>query len=638
MRKKLNRIIALCAAAAALLTLCLPAALAEESTAAQPAASSSAAGNSDTASSQSAAPGSSQAAPGTSSSGTESGTASRPAAPETVPAPLVLISMPALAGPLAAGQTADLAISVQNKGTTAMTSPIITFTASDGLMLTSGGSSFSLPDIAAGAAGTVTVRVKALDPVTQAAQSLAAEVKFNYDNGTGMAQSSASEKLNVPAAVTKAAAKTAIPQPQVLVSRSDPGTIGANQVFDVTFYFKNIGKTALQSPVATLSPADGLVLQNNSSSFALGDIPAGGTGSVTARFKAAKELSASPLSVSADLKFNYDSGDGTAQGTAGDKLSLNASVSSAAADGSAPSLIVSDFSYGGSAVAAGDTFKLRVTFANKGRVRMENIVLTADGGESFAVADSSNTFYYNALAAGGTKTEEISLQALATSKTGAQPVTLSFKYEYVDGAKRSSAASDIKVTVPVTQPDRFQLNTPAAPTDVTAGVELTLAINYVNKGKADVSNVEASITGDVDTSAPTQYLGNFEPGKSGSIGFVLTPRKAGSTSITLKITYEDANRKVQTREFPLTLNVKEPAPASDDAAVAAGTAAPKKPALWIVPAAVLITGGAAFAVVRRAKRKKAGSAQPDDWDSWEEPENARTAQPANPDGDKAPKE
>ena len=147
------------------------------------------------------------------------------------------------------------------------------------------------------------------------------------------------------------------------------------------------------------------------------------------------------------------------------------------------------------------------------------------------------------------------MQALTTAKSGAQSISVSCKYEYVDGSKRSSATSEVRLSVPVMQPDRFQVNAPVLPDMIRAGEEVTLSLPYVNKGKEEVSNVETSIEGEVDTPSASQYLGNFDSGKSGNIGFIFTPREAGRTELTLKVSYEDANQTLRTLSFPVTLEV-----------------------------------------------------------------------------------
>lgn len=52
-----------------------------------------------------------------------------------------------------------------------------------------------------------------------------------------------------------------------------------------------------------------------------------------------------------------------------------------------------------------------------------------------------------------------------------------------------------------------------------------------------------------------QNLGNFEPGKSGTIAFLMTPEEAGEVKVTLKVNYEDANQELKTKEFPMTFGI-----------------------------------------------------------------------------------
>ena len=106
---------------------------------------------------------------------------------------------------------------------------------------------------------------------------------------------------------------------------------------------------------------------------------------------------------------------------------------------------------------AGGRFPLSFTFENTGATKVENIVVTVDGGECFTVDGGTNTAHYKSLAPGKTLTQELPMQAVPTCKSGAQGITVSFKYEYVDGSKRSAVTADIRLSVPVSQPDRFQL-------------------------------------------------------------------------------------------------------------------------------------------------------------------------------------
>ena len=408
----------------------------------------------------------------------------------------------------------------------------------------------------------------------------------------------------------------------VVVTRSPIAKpISAGETVNVAVSFKNAGATKLISPVVTMTTSDALMIQNDTSTFLLSDIEPGTSASVTVQVKASKEISSPNQSLSTELKYSYDNGGTITQATASDRVNLSANTTAEGnkPDSPVPNLVIRKFTYGPSSVAAGSKFPLSITFENTGTLRVENVVVTVDGGESFAMDGSTNTFFYKSLAGGGSQTLEVPMQSVPTGKSGAQSVNVSFKYEFVDKEKRSQASADIKISVPVYQPDRFQINAPTVPETVSVGEEAEISLAYVNKGKDDIANVEATVVGEgVDTPARTQYLGNITAGSSGNIGFALTPTQEGEVDLVLKISYENANQELQTREFPLTLQVQEQV--IDDLGEDIPMEEPTSfPWLW-----VCLGGGAAVVVaavvlMQVRKRKKAAaldSAQ--DWDNWEE--------------------
>ena len=79
--------------------------------------------------------------------------------------------------------------------------------------------------------------------------------------------------------------------------------------------------------------------------------------------------------------------DGT-DGTSGtNSTSQGSDGDSAPIAGPVPNIIITNFAYGGDSVAAGSKFNLDFTFQNKGQVSVTNMVVTVDGGESFAIAE-----------------------------------------------------------------------------------------------------------------------------------------------------------------------------------------------------------------------------------------------------------
>lgn len=323
--------------------------------------------------------------------------------------------------------------------------------------------------------------------------------------------------------------------------------------------------------------------------------------------------------------------DGT-DGTSGtNSTSQGSDGDSAPIAGPVPNIIITNFAYGGDSVAAGSKFNLDFTFQNKGQVAVTNMVVTVDGAEGFAIAGGTNTFYVDALWAGYAMTQTVPMQALASAKSGAQPVTVNFRYEYVDAGVRSSSQSDVKISVPISQPDRFEISDPVVPDQVIAGQENTVTMEYVNKGKGDIANVEATMEGEgFDATMKTQYVGNVASGATGTIGYAFTPSAAGELKATLKVTYEDSDGQSKTKEFPLTVSVAD-APAADQPGASdsvegrGGDRGLPVPAYVAIAVGVVAVIAAIVLLVRRRRKQKAKKNDIDeDWDDWSEGKDDKT--------------
>ncbi len=538
---------------------------------------------------------------------------------ESVPQPVVLVTRSAMANPIAPGESAEVTVTFQNTGTTKLVTPVVTVTPSDSLVVMNDAATFLLRDIEPGKSASVLVKVKALKSLSSTTQTLSTELKYSYDNGGMLTQATSSDKVVLPAL-----AREAVPQPVVLVTRSAmERPINPGETVSLTLTFQNAGTTKLLSPVAMVTPSDSLTVVNDASTFLLGDIEPGKSAAITVKIKAAKDLTAATQSLSTELKYSYDNGETITQATATDRLNLTANVLSKA-EQSVPNLVIRSFTYGGESVSAGAKFPLDFTFENTGTSPVENVVVTVDGGESFAMDGSTNTYFYRTLAASGAQNQQVPMRAVPTSKTGAQTINISFKYEYSDGEKRTQASSDIKLSVPVYQPDRFHINAPTVPEYVTVGEEVELTLSYVNKGKDDIANLEATVVGeDVDTPARTQYLGNVTAGTNGNVGFAISPNKEGEISVLLKISYENADQQVLTKEFPIKLTAEEYVPLVEDGMEfeedGAGLSIPWLPILLAAGG-----GGAAALAVVLVKKKKAARLTESSaaWDSWDDGPNS----------------
>ena len=246
-------------------------------------------------------------------------------------------------------------------------------------------------------------------------------------------------------------------------------------------------------------------------------------------------------------------------------------------------------------------------------------MVTLEGGEGFTINGATNTFYFEKIKAGGRKAVSVPMKVLADVKNGAQPVSVSFKYEYVDNDKRVPVSTDMKMTVPVYQPDRFEISHPTVPVMVYAGEETSITMNYVNKSKSSILNVEASLEGDVETYTPVQNLGNMEPGKSGTIAFAVTAWEAGEAELTITVTYEDGNGDTKTREFPVTLTVEEMVMEDPGMYEPMPEPEPEPQTNWkligaLAAAAVLVL----VILIRKKKKAAALKKETEMWSSWDD--------------------
>ena len=494
--------------------------------------------------------------------------------PEPSPAPSpapTLIASRADIPALVPGQQAEVEVTFENTGDTTLIQPVTSFSTSAGLVLVGNSSTLALPDIEPHGKQTVKITVAALDGSANAAQSLGVETRFNYLRDGALTQASATDSVPIPCTAT-------VPGTGDNPDQGGTGDGGSN-------------------------PDDG------------GSGDGGG-----------------------DWGGDWGGGTGVPDYSDGMGGSATQTTTAGTPDKPVPNVIVSNFSYGDGtgAVAVGSTFPLTFAFTNTSTsLTVENLVVSVDTGDQFTINGGTNTFYSAYLSAGELQQQTLNLKSISGEKAVPGTVTIGFKYEYVENSQRKSANTEVKLTVPVFQPDRFELANPVAPDYASVGEEATVTISYVNKGKSAVSNVAVSISGEgIHTEMPVQNVGNLESGKSGTIGLAFTPTQGGTLNLTLTVEYENANDDTVTKTFPLQVDVMDDPYANmsdeelqalfgggmDDGFEADGAqqGLPVPAIIGIVVAALAAVTLVVVAVRRGSKKRKANQSweDDDDWGDW----------------------
>ncbi|MGN0995169.1 MAG: LPXTG cell wall anchor domain-containing protein [Butyricicoccus sp.] len=527
--------------------------------------------------------------------------------------PVVQIGRDSIPANLSAGQVFTVNVWVKNLGDADIESGALTVSPSSGLTVADASPSYSLGRLRDGKTASFPVRLRVLDSVDNENQSIDVSLRFRYDDGVSSTLKSGTAEQTLLLSVTLPPENDTAPIVQI-GRRSQTKAIAKGETQVVSLWVRNLSDVDLASTLATVSPSSGLMIADNSATYLLGAIPAGGTVTFDVRVKAPGDIDSVAQSLNVSLKYNYMKGRATTQGTTEENIPLSA-VATPVSDGtqlaaSTPNIIISNYSFGGAQVTAGTTFDLTLEFQNtSASKRVENIVMTLDTGTALAITSSSNSFHFASLGAGGKLSQTVNLQALPDAPSAPAAISVRFSYEYVDNSTRQNVTVDQTISLPVYQLDRFELTQDSPSIEAWQYEEAYLTLSYVNKGKSAVYNVAAELVGDVGAASRVQNVGNIDAGKSGTIDFIITPEMAGENECTLIVTYEDDAMQLLQKEFTFQVFVNEMYIPEDPGMDDPGMMEPEKTGpnwgliVGILAAVAVIAG--IFVLLRRRKKKKA---------------------------------
>lgn len=225
-----------------------------------------------------------------------------------------------------------------------------------------------------------------------------------------------------------------------------------------------------------------------------------------------------------------------------------------------PYVIVSNYSYGGT-VTAGQTFPLSITLYNTSRnIDVTNMMVTITMPEALMLTSSSNTFYIDHLDTESSVSQTVQVTAKVNAAPQSHNIDISMKYQYIDDhlVSRRDNSTQETISIPVVQIDRFQVTGVDAPAEAYLGEENYLTVNFVNKGRSDVYNLSAEISGDIQNPGQQQNLGNLTSGSTGSAEFTILPNGEGVCNGEIKIIYEDTNMEEKTATILWSTTVVDP--------------------------------------------------------------------------------
>lgn len=259
-----------------------------------------------------------------------------------------------------------------------------------------------------------------------------------------------------------------------------------------------------------------------------------------------------------------------------------------------PNLVVRSSSYGTETIEAGTPFMLSMTvYATSGTEPLNDVVVSVTLPDGISLTGGSLSTYVGSMSP--QSTNEVSFSVLPSAGYTTNVANISVSMTGTGAQTGAAASGSTTISVPIAQPDRFEVGQLQVTDSVYVGEYTSISLNFVNKGKNPVGNVEATLTGtNLGVESASQYIGNLNPGTESSVDFDLTPSEVGPASGTITLTYEGADGSIQTTTKDFSMTVME-YPIYDDPT--GGMDIPVEPEQTGVPVIVWVLIGAAVLVV-----------------------------------------
>jgi len=279
----------------------------------------------------------------------------------------------------------------------------------------------------------------------------------------------------------------------------------------------------------------------------------------------------------------------------------------------ATGFVLTSANFGDDVVYAGDQFVLSATIlTTNGTLPVENVSVTFTPPEQLTLSGGSSVVYVGTMAPNTSRSVSVALMASANIPEGSYSVSID-----VSGINEGNPVSaHMTVSIPILQPERFEIFDVMLPSDLTAGFDDGMGfstVTLVNKGKGAVANVTVEIVGEgLYTDVGRQYLGNVAGGEQKIADFIMYADIPGQINAYVVVWYENVRGEQMSLERPFTVNVNEPW-FEDPADWDPGFPMPEEPVSTGPPTWFwIIVGAAAAAVVaillvRRNKKKKAAA-------------------------------
>ena len=325
---------------------------------------------------------------------------------------------------------------------------------------------------------------------------------------------------------------------------TEPDKINAGSNFTLRFNVNNIGGIDAKDTYVKLTGlgVDGFIPVDGNDFVYVGNIPAKKSVTLTFSMIASSKIPKGTNTIGATI--TYTGSDNSTKYTEEKVLYImNVLSKNETADTTSgkPKIIIESYGTNPANIVAGDVITFTFRFKNTSKdkaVKNMKITISSTEGE-FMIANGSNTFYIESLAAGASSTKSIDLNVKQDLTSKSYPLNINFDYE--DTSAEAYNANEI-INIPVVEYSKLVINNIGIG-DGMVDNQTNLSFDYINMGKARVANLTASVEGDYKATQDINYIGNLEAGNTDYYDIMVTPTKEGENVGTLILTFEDSSGK-----------------------------------------------------------------------------------------------
>lgn len=385
------------------------------------------------------------------------------------------------------------------------------------------------------------------------------------------------DKENIPPIITVNNVKTSI------------DVIGPNSDFKFYFDINNIGDLNakdMRVSLTSLSKDEFIVSDSNDLKY-VGTVNAKSSYTACFDLRASKSITGGTHAITVSVSYTDSYGEKT---SVEKTLYLtNVSSTNVADDGTTsgtPKVMISSYSTNPKSIKAGDSLVFAFNFTNTNNSKtIKNMKITVNSEDgAFMIAKGSNTFYIETMGPKSTLSKSIELNVKQDLTSKSYPINISFDYEDSNG---TNYTSNEVINLPVTEYSKLVINGVYV-SEAYVGGNTNLSFDYINMGKATVSNLTASVEGDYTSVQSINYIGNLNAGSSDYYDLEVSPTKEGENNGVLVLSFEDSSGKIiEVRKEFQGYGMAQNIPGGDDYPIDPTPVTPVEPAkepvsIWII--------------------------------------------------------